>query len=543
MLNRPITQLGLLLLAIVLIYLPTLGYGHLPTWDDTNFVVWRPEILDWWGSTWTERLLNPNIGYPIPIPTALYAALRAIFGEHGYYGILHGLHVGFHLINTALVFALVRALRSALSREEADLRPALPILIAAVWALHPVLVESVAWLTNTKNLLSNMAILAALNLQFRLPKFGLLKALPFLVLLYVLAIGSRPDGAILPFILGFAALLTQPQITSTLKKWFAALCALGAVSLPYVYWASSTHAGVAERKAPMMGGVSEVLFRIGRALEFSALNIAFPVELHPSYFYHGDETLVRGLPGLFIGVLLVGGFALLWRKNQAWSRFAAFGLGLGLASYVPYSNLVFLPRLAADTYLYMPTLGVMIFLGGALSMPRIGRRLVPIMAGLVLVYTLLSANQVRRWENAVTLWEPVIEFEPTLDRSYRHIAFHHLGNQDWKAALDVVERGLPHFRRERDIPWYVLVIYRETKGPLAAAEIGMEARLENDVVAAELHKAFVETLLIGKIPPPPDPALKAVIRESMEFYLTREDWLQNPSARPAVEAYLPSTQP
>src|SRR5690606_600477 len=120
---------------------------------------------------------------------------------------------------TALVFALVRALRSALSREEADLRPALPILIAAAWALHPVLVESVAWLTNTKNLLSNMAILAALNLHFRLPKIGLLKALPLLILLYVLAIGSRPDGAILPFILGFAALLTMPQVTPKLKKW------------------------------------------------------------------------------------------------------------------------------------------------------------------------------------------------------------------------------------------------------------------------------------------------------------------------------------
>jgi len=524
------------LVLIALVYWPVLGYGILPTWDDTNFVVYRPEILDWWGASWSDRLTNPRIGYPIPLPTALYALLRHLMGEDGYFGFLHGFHVFLHCLNTGLAFYFIRGIW-----RRYDLKGAafLPFAIAMLWALHPVLVESVAWLTNTKNLFSNFAILAALCVQSRVGSQAKPLHLFLLILLYVVALGSRPDGAILPFLLGFILLLQHGgAILSVVSRlWLATLGVLASISIPFVLWASSTHAEVAERKAREMSGVVEILFRMGRAVEISTLSLAFPFNLHPSYFYVGDETIIDALPGLAVVITVIATTILLLRQATPHARAAALGLSFMAAAFFPYSNVVFLPRLAADTYLYLPALGLVMAIGALLSNQK-PRVLGVVFGALIIVFAFLSNKQAKRWENAITLWEPVIAYEPTLDRSYRHIAFEHLRQNRFEEAGEVIDQALVHFRRERDIPWYAIVIYRQVRGPLAAAEIGMEARLKNTKSDPEVHKAFVETLLIGKIPPPTDLQARAAIVESMEFYRGQSEWMDNETAKPAIAAYL-----
>lgn len=523
-------------LFIGLVYWPVLSYGILPTWDDTNFVVHRPEILDWWGVSWYDRLVNPQIGYPIPIPTAIYAVLRHVFGEDGYYQILHGFHLLLHICNTYLAFRFCKWIWTHFDLPNKDV---LPLWIAGVWALHPVLVESVAWLTNTKNLLSNLAILAALCLQSRVTRDAKLAQVLGLVALYALALGSRPDGAFLPFLLGFVLIFIHGR--DVLKKvnrlWLVGLTLLATASIPFVVWASSTHAEVAERKARTMTGVVELLFRFGRAVEISTVSLVFPVNLHPSYYYVGDETIIDAIPGLTIaGLVLLAIVVLLMRKQPALSV-TAFGLGLMAAAFFPYSNIVFLPRLAADTYLYLPALGFVMGVGSLLALVPERARM-GLMIVLLTAFALLSHKQVRRWENAITLWTPVVEYAPMLDRSYRHIAFEYLRNKQFEEGASVIDQAMPHFRREKDIPWYAVVLYREARGELPAAEIAMEARLKNKKSEPDLHKAFVETLLIGQIPPPNDPQLKAVIMESMAIYQNQPEWMANPSAGPAIESYL-----
>ncbi len=164
--SRPskLSAVGFAVIAVVLVsvYFPAASYGTIPTWDDTSFVVFRPEILDWWGTSWWNRLVNPNIGYPIPIPTALYAFLRSVFGENCYFQALHQIHIGIHLLNTWLVWRLARYWLAGTQKSRCDSGTqascphcdsapiSIPLAITAAWAFHPVLVESVAWLTNTK---------------------------------------------------------------------------------------------------------------------------------------------------------------------------------------------------------------------------------------------------------------------------------------------------------------------------------------------------------------------------------------------------------
>lgn len=528
---------GILGLVLFALYAPTLGFATIPTWDDTNFVVFRPEILDWWGSTWTDRLINPNIGYPIPIPTALYAMLRGMLGPDGYYGVLHGIHVVLHLMNAWLVGLLAR-------RWMPDGNPWAAPAVAAAWAFHPVLVESVAWLTNTKTLLSATAILGALWL-YGSARSNLTKTMGLLGL-FVLAIGSRPDGAILPWVVGFVAVARHVASADRPKvSWRApqaVLAGLAVVSLPYVAWTSAMHEAVAEHGARDMSPLVETLFRIGRAAELSAASIAWPFELHPSYFFRGDETLVDGLPGLGLALLVVGLGVLGWKRKNT---LLATGAAVLVATYVPYSNLVFIPRLAADTYLYLPTFGVLLMLAALVLEfgPRAdatwSQAKIPILFGLLTLFgATLTWSQVHRWENTITLWAPVIEYEPWGDRSYRHVAFAYYVAGDMENAAKVIERGLPHFERERDIPWYAIPVLREAQGPVAAAEVAVRAALTNTKLDPLVQKQLIETLLIGQLPVPKAPEVQNVVRRAAEAYLSNAEWMANPTAGPAIRELL-----
>lgn len=530
------------------VYAPVLGYATIPTWDDTTFVVHRPEILDWWGVSWRDRLVNPIIGYPIPIPTALYAFLRSITDD--YFGLLHGIHVVVHLLNTWAVWRLAKRWLPG---------PWMAVATAAAWALHPVNVESVAWLTNTKTLLTGTAILGALNLQARVRDSELNQALGLegprwwnrpgtyalaLVALFLLGIGSRPDAAILPWVL-FAAWFAREgfkffkHLGENVRKfrpatpaWFGTLMALQVVSLPYVWWASSTHANVAERNAQNMSAAFELFFRVGRAAELSMASMVWPAQLHPSYFYDANVGWIDALPGVAM-LALVGGIGVwAWTSGR---HAMALGAVLFAATYLPYANFVYLPRLAADTYLYLPVLGLTVMFAAALPTHRIA---LIVWGFLPVMWMGLTWNQVQRWENAATLWEPVIAYEPDGDRSYRHLAFHHYSAGRVEEALAYVDAGLPHFAAAREIPWYAVEIVRAVRGPLAAAELGVRALVTNVKVDPLLQKAVVETLLLGKIPMPPNPEAQRVILEAFSAYQNNPEWMANPSAKPAIDAYL-----
>src|SRR5690554_5579042 len=71
----------LLILITVAIYWKVFSFGIMDTWDDNLFFLNRPELQDWWGASWYERIVTPRIGYPIPIPTVLYVLCQSFPGE------------------------------------------------------------------------------------------------------------------------------------------------------------------------------------------------------------------------------------------------------------------------------------------------------------------------------------------------------------------------------------------------------------------------------------------------------------------------------
>jgi len=137
---------GLAALALILlfVYSPSLGGGFL--WDDDEHFAANPAVAEPGGlaTIWTSA---KAIYYPLTLTT--WWAVRRIFGlDPAAYRLLT---LAFHALNAALFWALLRRWRV----------PGAPFA-AALFALHPIQVESVAWATELKNTQSALLALLAL---------------------------------------------------------------------------------------------------------------------------------------------------------------------------------------------------------------------------------------------------------------------------------------------------------------------------------------------------------------------------------------------
>jgi len=140
--------LGLVTLAL---YWPTTGFGFL-NYDDADFVTANVHVqggLNWEGVKWAFGLNEGDYWHPLTWLSLMLDA--SLFGQNA--GGFHFTNVAFHAVNGLLLFLLLRMLTGAMWRS---------VVVAALFALHPLRVESVAWVTERKDVLSGCFGLLAL---------------------------------------------------------------------------------------------------------------------------------------------------------------------------------------------------------------------------------------------------------------------------------------------------------------------------------------------------------------------------------------------
>ncbi len=170
-----------LVVAVFLVYQPA-WHGQF-IWDDTEHVT-HPELRSWHGLYW--------IWFDLKATPQYYPLLHSAFWfEHKLWG---DAVLGYHLIN--IVWHATAALLVALILRRLKIPGA--YLAAAIFALHPIEVESVAWITEQKNTLSAVFCLGAMLAYLR---FDEARKTPFYLValgLFVLGLLSKTVTATLP---------------------------------------------------------------------------------------------------------------------------------------------------------------------------------------------------------------------------------------------------------------------------------------------------------------------------------------------------------
>ncbi len=142
---------ALLFLVTIALYWPATGFGFI-NFDDPNFVTSNIHVqggLNWEAVKWAFQLNTGDYWHPLTWLSLMLDA--SLFGQ-GAAG-FHFTNLAFHAANGVLLFLLLRLLTGALWRSA---------VVAALFALHPLRVESVVWVTERKDVLSGCFGLLAL---------------------------------------------------------------------------------------------------------------------------------------------------------------------------------------------------------------------------------------------------------------------------------------------------------------------------------------------------------------------------------------------
>lgn len=434
---------GLLRLAPPLIFLVTIG-AFLPSlqngfvWDDQeNFL----ENLEFRGLAWENlrwMATTTLMGHWIPLTWLTFGVDYLLWGMNPF---------GYHLTNVllhalcAVVFYLValRLLRAASAAATGIASRVGAAAAALLFALHPLRVESVTWLTERRDVLAGLWFLLALLLYLvaaaasRARRRWLLAS----VGCYVLAVGSKAIVMGLPLILVVLDCYPLRRLPRRAREWSApAVRPLWMEKLPYVALAlvaaaMAVHAqtDLAEPLAdrPLPGRISVALYGLG----FYVVKTVLPFGISPIFpLPPRVDPFAPAMMWSALGVAAATTVLLLLRRRfpSGLAVWACYAVLLAPVSGLTQSG----PQLVAARYSYLSCLGWALLAGAAVSSAAHGiaagrlRRSWGVAGGIVLVAGLaalgtLTWRLTRVWRDERTLWTYAL----TLDRT-AYVAHHNL---------------------------------------------------------------------------------------------------------------------
>jgi tetratricopeptide (TPR) repeat protein len=341
-----------------------------------------------------------------------------------------------HLANVALLAALLGKLLSE--------RRALAAIAVGVFALHPLQVETVAWVTARKDLLCTALTLAAWLAWLRFRAASGARALASYALalaLFPLALGAKPMAMTLP------ALLWLGDRWQARVAWWrsaAELLPFGAVALAYASEFPLTMPPPGD-----LTGLPIYTLGLGDRIGIAAEGVVFYLS---RFLWPARLAIFYDIAALRVGALdyaLAAAFAVglgIWCARRPGDRRAAIAaLAFFAVCYAPVSKLVPFSgnSLYNDRYLYLPSVGLA--LAAALPLAALFEREAKRRAGaaicalLAAALALRSADQVGIWRSSRALWEQVLAHYPGTA-----IAQHQLGVAALEEERDP-ERSLSAF--------------------------------------------------------------------------------------------------
>ncbi len=490
--------LALLIAAITFaVYTQTFDFDII-SYDDPIYTTDNAEVqngLTLSGVIWAFTGATYDTNYWAPLTWITFLIDNEIFGNDP--GGNHLTNVVFHVLNTLLLFMAGMYLTG---------RTWPSFFLAAFFALHPLHVESVAWISERKDVVSTffwMLTLIAYAHYVRRPGGG-----RYLVVLgmFICCLMGKPMGVTLPFVLLLIDYwplgrfrLGQPQWMQIgrvgawpLIREKLPLFLIVAIIIPLTFY-TQDRAGALTPLADVSLFIR--IQNVAVAYASQVLKTFWPVHLGILYPYPANLPLWHSVAaGLLL--LAVTGLALKFCRRFP---YLIVGWLWFLGTFVPVAGFIIIgPHATADRYTYIPLIGLFIMLiwGGfdLLKSVRGGRQVAFCLAvGIVAAMTWQTHKQVGYWENSVKIYERTLQV--TKDNWPAHLNLGAAYRERKNEAL-----ALEHYRRALSIKPGVPELYLSVGDVLVTmARIGeavalFERALEVVPGSAALHAALAVVL-------------------------------------------------
>lgn len=390
------------------------------TWDSVKWAMTANDFANWHPLTWISHMLDVTLFGPNP-------------GAH------HLTNVSLHAINTVLLFGFLASATGCAGRSA---------LVAALFAVHPLHVESVAWVSERKDVLSTLLMFLTLLAYLRYTKRpSWLTYLPVFILL-ALGLMAKPMLVTLPCVL--LLLDAWPLNRISLRPFDkAAAYRLVIEKLPLfaLVTASSVVTFLVQQEGGAVSGIERisVMMRMSNVLVSYVgyiVNMITPTGL--AVLYPFPESIPVWKP--VAAALLLMAFTVAAVRAREKFAYVSVGWFWYLGTLVPVIGIVQVGTQAmADRYTYIPLIGLFIILvwGAYDLLGRHSSRKAPMVAIAFMIIAALTAAswmQSRHWQNSHALWTRALDVTENNSRAHNKmgIVLADLGQQ---------EKAITHYRR------------------------------------------------------------------------------------------------
>jgi tetratricopeptide (TPR) repeat protein len=435
-----------LIAMILVVYWQVQGFDFLD-YDDQLYVTHNYKIQH--GITWEtcfKAFTDMRTSNWHPLTLLSHALDWQLFGDKA--GGHHWTNLIIHIFNTVLLFLLLNTMTGTIWRSAA---------VAALFALHPINVESVAWVAERKNVLSAFFwFLTMLLYVWYCRKPGWKRYVP-VFLCFALGLMAKPMLVTLPFVLllmDYWPLNRTPMETSTAKelanepavskaRWSLLfydkipLLLLTAISISVTLNAAKSYGSIVSfDSVPLMQRIYNAILSYALYLK----KLFFPVDL--AVFYPLQIiTISQVLPAAVLLVVIT--IICCWYCKKY--PYLAVGWFWYLGTLIPVIGIVQVgAQSMADRYAYIPFIGIFLALGWfvAENLKNFYIKIIAIILTIVLFLALSAAtyNQVKYWRNSFSLFERALQV--TKGNFVAHAV---LGNELIKRGK--IEEAIVHFRQ------------------------------------------------------------------------------------------------
>lgn len=397
--------LGGIIAITLMVYIPVLRNGLL-AWDDEPYLM-KNQLVQ--SGTITELLTQSVMGNYHPLTILILALEYLLFGQApaGY----HGMNLLLHLINVVLVFVVIKRLNKG---------PVVALVTALLFGIHPMHVESVAWVAELKDLLYTLFFLLSCIAYLKYLDGNARKYFFISLLFFTASLLSKAMAVSLPVVLllldyfrgrKFNKIVWLEKIPFLLLSLLFGIIAIIAQG--------STEAVADHTRFSFF---HRIVFASCSFLSYLG-KLLLPVNLSAFYPYpvrSGD--LIPGSMYLCLVIII----ALIAVMFYSFRRSGNLFFGLGFFTVTIFLVLQLLPvgnAMMADRYSYIPSIGIFFLAGvGVKFMWDKGYRNVS--GTLLIAFTIFFGVQTfvrcAVWKDDLTLWNDVIKKDPAVEYAYNN---------------------------------------------------------------------------------------------------------------------------
>lgn len=409
-LNKPIYTYLLLFISCLLVYFNSFNNELIYNWDDAGYILKNPYIdsLSW--QNIKDIFSNFYFSNYQPLTLIVYAVIFKFVGTKVF--LYHFVQFIFHVLNTFLVYKFISLLQE---------KKWISLGVALLFAVHPMHVESVAWISEMKDVLYTFFFLIALityhyyvNKPDKKTKWYL-----WTIFLFILSLLSKPSAVIFSVVL-----LAMDLYYERLWRWktWIEKIPFFLLSLAFGIITILAQEGAIQELEPVLKGYERALIVIYSYILY-LWKFFLPINLSAAYPYPIKDGGVLPteyfiIPIAFIALCII---VYLLRKNKKfiWGiLFFTINL-LMVIQIIPVGGMI-----ASERYTYLPYIGlsfsVLTLMGKYIKNVKLNYIILGI---VVVIFTFLAHQRTYYWRNGDMLFSDVLEKYPRYAYGYNNRGF------------------------------------------------------------------------------------------------------------------------